>query len=181
MKVTVLGGSGFIGAVLVRRLAARGDEVFVPTRNSNGRVNKDASVCFVAWDGLDSKALVSILEGSDAVINLIGENISGQRWSPVVKKRILESRLRAGNALVTACRVLEKNRKCASRLRPQDIMVHGRMWRARLCVEKICLQEHPFLLRLHGAGKILRQLWKIWACGVVLFEQHRFLALGVGC
>lgn len=52
--------------------------------------------------------MVSILEGSDAVINLIGENISGQRWSPVVKKRILESRLRAGNALVTACRVLEK-------------------------------------------------------------------------
>ncbi|MFQ9865939.1 MAG: TIGR01777 family oxidoreductase, partial [Bilophila wadsworthia] len=42
------------------------------------------------------------LNGADAVINLLGENIAAKRWSSVQKERIISSRLLAGQALVIA-------------------------------------------------------------------------------
>lgn len=108
MKVVVLGGSGFIGSALVKRLAARGDEALVPTRRPKSHFDHGELIRFVGWDGEDPEILAGILEGRDAVVNLLGENISGQRWNPAVKRRILESRLRAGAAISDAFRAMER-------------------------------------------------------------------------
>lgn len=73
-KVTVLGGSGFVGSALVTKLDAAGYQVRVLTRRRD-----DARHLFllphvqvVQCDVQDSHALKNALAGSDAVINLVG-------------------------------------------------------------------------------------------------------------
>ena len=100
MKTVLLGGSGFIGTALSHELSARGDQVIVPTRTPKHTASESKEP--VLWNGRDPKRLAEILDGSDAVVNLLGENIAQGRWTPEKKERILASRLEAGLALVQA-------------------------------------------------------------------------------
>ena len=60
MKVVIPGGSGQVGALLVRSLTARGDDVVVLSRagTSGARV--------VAWDGRTPGAWAREIDGADA-------------------------------------------------------------------------------------------------------------------
>jgi uncharacterized protein len=84
MKITITGASGMIGAKLVERLRARGDEVTTLSRNPS-------SAGAVAWQPEDEPAPAAALAGRDAVIHLAGENVA-QRWSDDAKRRIRSSR-----------------------------------------------------------------------------------------
>jgi uncharacterized protein (TIGR01777 family) len=84
MNVTITGASGLIGAKLVERLRARGDEVTTLSRNPS-------SAGTVAWQPEDEPAPAAALSGRDAVIHLAGEPVA-QRWSDDAKRRILSSR-----------------------------------------------------------------------------------------
>jgi uncharacterized protein len=84
MKITITGASGMIGAKLVERLRARGDEVTTLSRNPS-------SAGAVAWQPEDEPAPAAALTGRDAVIHLAGENVA-QRWSDDAKRRIRSSR-----------------------------------------------------------------------------------------
>lgn len=88
MKVVVAGANGLIGRQLVAALRARGDEVQALVRP--------------AWDG--RTLAPSALEGVDAVVNLAGANVGGQRWTDAYKRQILESRVLPTRALVEAMR-----------------------------------------------------------------------------
>ncbi len=101
MRVVLLGGSGFIGRALTQALISRGDEVVVPTRHVPA-ITSPAGPEYQLWAGQDHSSLSQILNGADAVVNLLGENIAAKRWSPGQKERILSSRLLAGQALVIA-------------------------------------------------------------------------------
>jgi len=91
VKVVITGGTGFIGAPLVRRFLEHGDEVLVVSRDpANVRQGRG-----IGWDAAGEIA------AAGAVINLAGENV-GQRWTEERKRRILESRVRATTALVAA-------------------------------------------------------------------------------
>jgi NADH dehydrogenase len=70
VKVTVFGGSGFIGRNLVRRLSARGARVRIAARHPDH--TSDANVQAVLADVLDDTAVASAVSGSSAVINLVG-------------------------------------------------------------------------------------------------------------
>ncbi|MFP5334354.1 MAG: NAD-dependent epimerase/dehydratase family protein [Actinomycetes bacterium] len=72
MRVLVTGGAGFIGANLVRRLAARGVDTVVLDDLSTGRLaNLDGlDVRFVEASVLDRAALDDALGGADAVVHL---------------------------------------------------------------------------------------------------------------
>ena len=97
MKIVVAGGSGFIGEPLVRRLVRRGDDVSVLSRNP-AKVRAGRGV---QWDGGKSTgAWTSDLADADAVINLAGESIAEGRWTEERKKKLIESRLDATNAIV---------------------------------------------------------------------------------
>jgi uncharacterized protein (TIGR01777 family) len=98
MRIIVAGGSGFIGEPLVRRLLARGDDVAVLTRNPE-RVQAGRAV---AWNPPSTGNWIDDVAGSDVVINLAGENVGGGRWTESRKKRIVESRVAATTALVSA-------------------------------------------------------------------------------
>ncbi|MFK7994008.1 MAG: complex I NDUFA9 subunit family protein [Granulosicoccus sp.] len=73
-RVTLLGGSGFVGSQLTYRLAEKFDEVVVLTRRAS-RVRKLrtlTNVKIVEVNVHDAERLGTALTGSDVVINLVG-------------------------------------------------------------------------------------------------------------
>lgn len=103
MRVVISGGSGFIGTRLCRVLVDAGHVPFILTRSA-GRAagNLPPGVSAVGWDGRTGQGWAQFLDQDTALVNLAGENIALGRWTPERKKRILESRLLAGQAMVDA-------------------------------------------------------------------------------
>lgn len=73
-RVTLLGGSGFVGRALCAELARRGWEITVLTRDPrHGRELRTLPrLALVRVDPWDSAALATVIRGSDAVVNLVG-------------------------------------------------------------------------------------------------------------
>jgi uncharacterized protein YbjT (DUF2867 family) len=76
-RVTVFGGSGFIGRYVVERLANRGDLVVVAVRDPEGAKNlrvfgNVGQVTPVACNIVDPQSVAAIVAGSDCVVNLCG-------------------------------------------------------------------------------------------------------------
>ena len=107
MRVVVTGGTGLVGPVVLRRLLEVGDEPVVLSRDpSKARSVLPAGCQVVGWPG-DAAAEAAALEGAAGIINLAGEPIA-QRWSPSVKRRLVESRVGTLGRLQAAlarCRV----------------------------------------------------------------------------
>jgi len=80
-RISITGGTGRIGSLIVDALRARGDEVTILSRSRGD----------VRWDPMEGPAPAHALEGRDAVVHLAGEDIA-QRWSDDALKRIKDSR-----------------------------------------------------------------------------------------
>ena len=102
MRVLITGGSGLIGRALSANLARDGNEVIILSRQPERIIGLPAGVSAKWWDGHTSEGWSSLVDGTDAIINLAGENISSGRWTDERKSRILESRLNTGRATVQA-------------------------------------------------------------------------------
>ena len=92
----IAGGSGFLGTTLTRDWRAAGHDVVVLTR----RPRRDGDVAW-APDGSDQQWR-AVIDGAGAVVNLAGEGIADQRWTAARKAAILDSRVRATQAIVAA-------------------------------------------------------------------------------
>jgi uncharacterized protein len=105
MRVVITGGSGLIGGALARELGGAGHEVVVLTRST---VAKSApGVKSVQWDGKTPAGWGSLLDGGGqetAVVHLAGESIASGRWTADKKRRIRESRVVSGQAVLQAIR-----------------------------------------------------------------------------
>ena len=110
MRIVVTGGTGMIGRPLVASLAAGGHEVIVLSRNpATHRRFLPEGVTVEQWDARTLGDWGQHVDGADAVVNFAGEGIAGDsflpdRWSADKKRRIRESRLKAGTAVVEAIR-----------------------------------------------------------------------------
>ncbi len=111
MKILITGGTGLIGRALIDALLADGHAISVLTRNPEKARNVlPSGVIPYKWDAATPEGWSHLIPESDAVINLAGQSIAGeslpailtQKWTPEVKKRIQQSRVNAGNALVAA-------------------------------------------------------------------------------
>ena len=103
LNVCVLGGTGFVGSVLVARLAAAVHWVRVPTRVlDHGRhLTVLPTVELAVVNVHDARALGASLEGMDAVVNLIGilDEHAGARFARVhveLARRLIEEARIAG-------------------------------------------------------------------------------------
>ena len=95
MRVFLTGGTGLIGRGLVAELVARGDTPVILTRQADRTRTKAAfKGCeIVQGDPAHHGGWESAVDGCEGVINLVGHNIFGQRWSPDVKRKIRDSRV----------------------------------------------------------------------------------------
>jgi uncharacterized protein len=99
MRVLITGASGLIGSAVADALLARGDEVVGLTRDPAKARPKNPTVNWHAWQATSERPPPEALEGVDAVVNLIGEEIN-QRLTDEAKVRIRESRVTSAKNLL---------------------------------------------------------------------------------
>jgi uncharacterized protein (TIGR01777 family) len=101
MRVLVTGASGLIGSAVCDALLARGDAVVGLSRDPARARAANPSVAWHAWNPESERPPEEAVEGTDAVINLVGESID-QRWTEAAKRRMRASRVDATRNLVQA-------------------------------------------------------------------------------
>jgi uncharacterized protein (TIGR01777 family) len=99
-RIAIAGASGFIGSALAKHLEGMGHAVIRIGRNENPKHHN------IRWDPDNGVIDTQALAGVRIVINVAGENI-GQRWTPEVKKKIVDSRVRPTELLAKACAALD--------------------------------------------------------------------------
>lgn len=104
MRIFLTGGTGLIGRSLVQRLRARGDQpVILSRRADDARRDPALQGCeLVAGDPTRPGPWQNAVDGCDAVINLVGQNLFARRWSPAFKQSIRDSRVLGTQAVVAA-------------------------------------------------------------------------------
>jgi uncharacterized protein (TIGR01777 family) len=107
MKVAITGATGFVGKRLVEQLHKDGHRVLVLTRNTTSAQKIFPSGTFsnveiVAYTPTISGAWQDAIAGCDGVVNLAGEPIAEERWTPEQKQKILNSRQLGTQKIVEA-------------------------------------------------------------------------------
>ena len=106
MRVTVTGATGRIGTKLVEQLKRRGDEVTVLSRDPERAARALGGVEAVAWRPDAEPAPAAALAGRDGVVHMAAEDI-GQRWTPEVKRQVMQSRELGTRNLVEGLRAAD--------------------------------------------------------------------------
>jgi len=83
MKVVIPGGTGQVGALLARRLRARGDEVVIVARGDGAEAR---------WDGRTLGPWAEHLDGADVVVNLAGRSVNC-RYTETNLREMMSSRV----------------------------------------------------------------------------------------
>jgi hypothetical protein len=94
--VLVTGATGFIGSALVRRLLARGDRVFVLTRDAR----QSEALFGESVRHVESLSVIPRETRIDAVVNLAGAPVLGLPWTKGRRRALLHSRVELTNGLV---------------------------------------------------------------------------------
>jgi len=102
MRVIITGGTGLIGRALTRSLSNQGHEIILLSRSPERARNLPQGARAERWDGRTAAGWGSLAGDTDVIVNLAGENIGAGRWTPERKRRIRESRIHAGKAVVEA-------------------------------------------------------------------------------
>ena len=102
MRIVITGGTGLIGSALAANLRSGGHEVIVLSRSPAKATGMPSGVQVERWNARTSEGWAHLVEGTGAIVNLAGENIGAGRWTDDRKRRILDSRLDAGRAVVEA-------------------------------------------------------------------------------
>jgi uncharacterized protein (TIGR01777 family) len=99
MRFLVTGASGLIGTAVCDALLARGDDVVGLSRDPDRARETNRKVRWLAWNPESERPPAEALEGTDAVVNLVGAPLN-QRWTEDAKRRIRASRIDATRNLV---------------------------------------------------------------------------------
>jgi uncharacterized protein (TIGR01777 family) len=103
MNILITGGTGFIAEGLRDMLLKQGHFLTIITRSPEKHESETAqNQQFISWDD----DLVSAMEETDVVINLVGKNLA-TIWTEEAKKEIYSSRVDTTNQIVDAIRKTE--------------------------------------------------------------------------
>ena len=152
LKIVIAGGSGLIGRALTANLAQDSHEVIILSRNPHKVSDLPKGARAIAWDGRTLGPWKNELDAADAIVNLAGANLKGERFFPslwTAKRKLIlhDSRIQAASVLVEAVKSAAK--KPALFIQASAIgyygprgdealnenMGAGRDYLARLCVE----------------------------------------------
>jgi uncharacterized protein len=101
MNIIIAGGSGLIGQAFITSVQSHGHQVWVLTRNPD-QVRLPEGAKAIGWDGKTGQGWGHLVETTDAIVNLAGENIGEMPWTKERKARIRSSRVLVGQALADA-------------------------------------------------------------------------------
>ncbi|MDM7954430.1 MAG: TIGR01777 family oxidoreductase [Cyanobium sp. CZS 25K] len=122
MRLLLLGCTGFVGRELVPFLLNLGHQLTLVSRRSRTYAEApDPRLTHLCCDPADpaswaQPALLEALAAADGVVNLAGEPIADQRWTPSHRQRLLDSRLVTTRQLVGAMAALAN---------PPKVLVNG--------------------------------------------------------
>ena len=100
VRVVMSGASGLIGSALLPALRADGHDVVRLVRREPTGTDE------IRWDPAADELDAAQLKGTDAIVNLSGENI-GQRWTDARQREILESRTTTTGLLARTAAALD--------------------------------------------------------------------------
>ncbi len=136
MRVIIAGGTGLIGRALAADLVQDGHHVIVLSRTPERYTGHlPAGVQVERWDARRAEGWAHLADGADAIVNLAGENIAAGRWTPERKRRIRESRLNAGRAVVEAVQ--------AASNRPRVVVQASAVGYYGPCGDEEVTENHP--------------------------------------
>jgi len=107
VRIIITGGTGLIGRSLCRKLARRGYEIIVLSRDL-ARATRAfhylglTDVKIMAWDARTADGWGALIRPDTAIVNLAGASPAHWRWTTTYRTHILESRLHAGEAVMQA-------------------------------------------------------------------------------
>jgi uncharacterized protein (TIGR01777 family) len=99
MKITLTGGSGFIGRRLMKTLVTAGHSVHILSRHAG--TNLPPGVKLSVWDAMKGEPPADALQGADAIVHLAGEPVA-QKWTADARQKIRESRIGGTRRLIQA-------------------------------------------------------------------------------
>jgi uncharacterized protein (TIGR01777 family) len=103
VRVFVTGGTGLIGARLVRALHDRGDAVDLLTRRPDEARKTFGPACnVIAGNPTQAGPWAEAVDGCDAAVNLAGEDLFNRRWDTSFKQVLHDSRVRSTEHVVHA-------------------------------------------------------------------------------
>ena len=116
MNIAIAGGTGFVGKRLTEFLLQAGHTVGVLTRNPAQAQNRFAQLSaelssrltITAYDPHQEESWRTAIAGSNGIVNLVGESLTGERWTPRKKTEILNSRVDTTEKLVAAIASLDQ-------------------------------------------------------------------------
>lgn len=97
MKIAIIGATGFIGSHAAGYLSQAGHEVTAVSRSA-GKARKlfGEETEIFEWDAKGPEGLLPLIEKTDVLINLAGQDIGESRWTEKRKKLLRESRVNTG-------------------------------------------------------------------------------------
>jgi uncharacterized protein (TIGR01777 family) len=102
VRILITGATGFVGRHLVTRLLDAAHHVVVLSRDGK-RAADQLGVEAYSWAAVHEEVPPAALEGTDAIIHLMGESIGGGRWTAALKQRAQTSRIVSADKLIAAC------------------------------------------------------------------------------
>jgi uncharacterized protein (TIGR01777 family) len=98
--IGITGGTGFIGQHLTGLLVEKGYEVVIFTRDV-ARKQSQKNVTFVHWNSDIGECDINGLRSIDGIVHLAGAGIGNKRWTDDRKKKIVDSRVKVTDFLVS--------------------------------------------------------------------------------
>ncbi|HEV7503985.1 MAG TPA: TIGR01777 family oxidoreductase [Thermoanaerobaculia bacterium] len=135
MRVVITGGSGLIGSAVAREMGGAGHEVVVLSRDPSKVKGLPANTRAVPWDGKTGTGWSSLLDGDTAIVHLAGESIAAGRWTESRKRRIRESRVESGRAVLAAIRQAKE--------KPKTLLQGSAVGFYGPCGDEVVTEGHP--------------------------------------
>lgn len=103
-KIIIAGGTGFLGSSLRSKYSDENTEIVILTRKPFSP--KEGNISYVHWDAKTLGDWTSHLEGSTAIINLVGKSVNC-RYTEKNKKELIASRVEATSIICKAISLAE--------------------------------------------------------------------------